>query len=132
MRIKYNYRKSFSSKIDLKINKNRKNPKKILACPKKHKKIVACPIHFCKKNDFWPVLISAPPCRRNWVKKFPISRFLTEVSSKTDFLLDGIPCNIIFWVDDFGKLSFVPAISAYSLIIGINYRGRILVFVWLV
>jgi len=65
MRIKYNYRRSFSYKIELKMNKNRKNPKKILTCPKKHKKIVACPIQFCKKNGFWPVLwpvlISDPP-----------------------------------------------------------------------
>ena len=41
------------------MNKNRKNPKKILACPKKHKKIVACPILACpllQKNGFWHVL----------------------------------------------------------------------------
>ena len=36
MHIKYNYRRSFSSKIDLKMNKDQKTPQKILACPEKH------------------------------------------------------------------------------------------------
>jgi len=65
LRIKYNYRISFSSKIDLKINKNRKKPKKILTRPKKHQKIVARPIlarPLWKNNVFCHVLISAP-CR---------------------------------------------------------------------
>ena len=54
MRIKYNYRRSFSSKIDLKMKKNRNINKKNLARPKKTPKNCRRPVQLENRS---PVLL---------------------------------------------------------------------------